>query len=613
MSTVVYVLQTALALGLIIFVHELGHFLAAKFFGVKVTRFGFGLPFTQPVLKITRGETEYGLYPVLVGGFVDLVGDHADSEGGDDPHALWRKPAWQRIIIMAAGVTMNGLLAIVLFAVASLVGMKAVSPMAGGVVPSMPAAVAGMLAGDRIVAIDGEPVQAFDDIITTIASSDAGTAFMLTVQRPREGAEPETLTLGPIHSVRQEGSLAPMLGIEPAQEPVIGALITGYPETQAGLMVGDRILAVNGREVTHFRQTQDALKSAPDGPVTLLIERDGEQLTLTADPAVLWTPHLGMTPPTVAAAVSPGSPAQRAGLKAGDVLARAGDVRWPTSEQLIEAVKTAGPGGKVTLSVLRDGEALDIVCEPKADADDGVPRIGLLMSADPRGPVRVGEVETDGPAAAAGLEPGDVVESVTQGDAALTPKTWDDLLAVFAQAGGKPVPLVVRRGETTQTALVTAARKPVERFTLLSSQPAGPFYEDLPRIYNPATAVARGMKQTWTWLGRIYINLLQLVRGEVSTRSVGGPVLIVQSSLGIATRGVGTFIHFWGILSICVAVFNFLPVPPFDGGQVVFILAEKLKGGPISLRVRTWVWGASWVAVLALFVLVTWQDIARLL
>jgi regulator of sigma E protease len=202
---------------------------------------------------------------------------------------------------------------------------------------------------------------------------------------------------------------------------------------------------------------------------------------------------------------------------------------------------------------------------------------------------------------------------VTQGDAALTPKTWDDLLAVFAQAGGKPVPLVVRRGETTQTALVTAARKPVERFTLLSSQPAGPFYEDLPRIYNPATAVARGMKQTWTWLGRIYINLLQLVRGEVSTRSVGGPVLIVQSSLGIATRGVGTFIHFWGILSICVAVFNFLPVPPFDGGQVVFILAEKLKGGPISLRVRTWVWGASWVAVLALFVLVTWQDIARLL
>jgi regulator of sigma E protease len=94
---------------------------------------------------------------------------------------------------------------------------------------------------------------------------------------------------------------------------------------------------------------------------------------------------------------------------------------------------------------------------------------------------------------------------------------------------------------------------------------------------------------------------------------VGGPVLIVTASLGIASRGLGTFLDFWGILSVCIAVFNFLPVPPFDGGHVLFVLLEKIKGSPVGVKVRTWIWGAGWAAVAVLFALIMWQDIARLL
>jgi len=125
------------------------------------------------------------------------------------------------------------------------------------------------------------------------------------------------------------------------------------------------------------------------------------------------------------------------------------------------------------------------------------------------------------------------------------------------------------------------------------------------------TAAARGVKRTWTWLGRIYLNLVQLLRQKVSTESLGGPVLIVYASLGVAARGLGTFIDFWGILSVCVAVFNFLPLPPFDGGHVLFVLLEKIKGSPVGIKVRTWVWGAGWAAVGVLFLLITWQDIGR--
>jgi len=98
----------------------------------------------------------------------------------------------------------------------------------------------------------------------------------------------------------------------------------------------------------------------------------------------------------------------------------------------------------------------------------------------------------------------------------------------------------------------------------------------------------------------------------VSTQTVGGPVLIVQRSLQVAARGPGTLIHLWGILSVCFAVFNFLPVPPFDGGHVVFVVVEKLKGGPVSLRTRNGFWIAGWIAVGILFLLITYQDVVRL-
>ena len=138
-----------------------------------------------------------------------------------------------------------------------------------------------------------------------------------------------------------------------------------------------------------------------------------------------------------------------------------------------------------------------------------------------------------------------------------------------------------------------------------------PKYVPLPRIYNPVLAAERGVKRTGMWFARVYANVRQLLTRQVSTKAVGGPVAIVQWSLGVAAYGLGTFMDFWGMLAVSIAVLNFLPLPPFDGGHVLFVLLESIKGSPISLRVRTYIWGAGWAAVGVLFLLVMWQDIAR--
>ena len=186
MSTVLYVFEVAVALGLIIFVHELGHFLAAKGFGVWVRRFAIG--FGPPIVKWQRGETEYSVRAFPLGGFVEPMGDHPDSEGGDDPRALWRIPAWQRIVVFSAGVFMNAVLAVVFFMAAWMIGLSAVPPVVGSVVPGSPAQAAGLEPGDRIIAINGQRVRTFDDLLAKVTSDDAGTAFNVTVLRRVPGA-----------------------------------------------------------------------------------------------------------------------------------------------------------------------------------------------------------------------------------------------------------------------------------------------------------------------------------------------------------------------------------------------------------------------------------------
>lgn len=234
--------------GVIILVHELGHFTAAKIFGIRVEEFAIG--FGPSLASVRLGETRYSLRALLVlGGFVRMSG----MEDGSltDPRGFSSKPAWQRMVTIAAGPAMNFLLATLLFAL--LVGLKGhmeITNRVAGVVPGSPAQAAGIVAGDRIVAIDGQPVQYFSQLARIIRES-GGRRLQLTVEGPRGTRAVEV-------APALEGGRW-IIGVEPDPNPVyipvspVGALRDGV---QLTWLVTQGMFGAVGRWLTGQEQPQ---------------------------------------------------------------------------------------------------------------------------------------------------------------------------------------------------------------------------------------------------------------------------------------------------------------------------------------------------------------------
>jgi len=269
-------------LGVVIFVHELGHFLMAKWRGVRVLKFslGFNLGLPKPIFAFTRGETEYRLSWFPLGGYVQMAGD---SPGEDDSMPRGRDeflshPWFGRLLIAVAGPAANLITAFVVLVLVGLLGVSySDAPNTLGPLPdSSRAWQAGLRPGDRIVAVAGVPVHSWLEIFT--AHSKVARREPVTLGLERDGE-------------RREVSLAPelrepvMSGLQrEPQPPVIGGVMAGMPAYKAGLQVGDRIVAVDGTPIATWEELPRALQGKADRPVQLDLDRDGRAITVTVTP-----------------------------------------------------------------------------------------------------------------------------------------------------------------------------------------------------------------------------------------------------------------------------------------------------------------------------------------
>ena len=267
-------------LGVLIFVHELGHFLAARRHGVRVLTFSLG--FGPKVLTVTRGGTEYCVSVIPLGGYVKMAGENPDDPRSGQDDEFLSKSKWQRFQILFAGPLMNIILAVVVLAFVLSQGAQVPvyldqAPVVGAVEPGSPAEQAGLRRDDRIVTVAGRAVDTWEDLLIAIGTRpdrDVGVTLL------RAGAT-VTATVRPTAEGRYEiGNI----GALPDINPVVASVIPGDPAEAAGLLGGDVVLAVDGERMVTRTQLIDVISSSAGRALRLTVRRGSEQLTLTGTP-----------------------------------------------------------------------------------------------------------------------------------------------------------------------------------------------------------------------------------------------------------------------------------------------------------------------------------------
>jgi len=266
-------------IGVMILIHELGHYWAARFFDVKVETFSFG--FGPRLFGFKKGETDFRVAAIFFGGYVKMAGQEASEESANDPRGFLSKPRWQRLIISFAGPAMNIVLAVAIITGLYMVRFPKIpstpSPMVGYVMPDSAAAKAGIQDGDRIVQIDEKTDPTWDDISMKEMAS-AGHDIPVWIEH---GGERKRVTVTP---VLDRGTGTGFAGWAEANKVLVAGTNAGSPAAKAGLEPGDILESVNGRRAYSTQQTIDMISKSGGSPLQFTYLRNGVQSAVTITP-----------------------------------------------------------------------------------------------------------------------------------------------------------------------------------------------------------------------------------------------------------------------------------------------------------------------------------------
>ena len=608
------ILLAALGIGFLIFIHELGHVLAARRAGVKVEVFSLG--FGPRLCGFEWQGTDFRLALVPFGGFVMVAGQDPGDRRYGASASLWGKPIGKRALFWSGGVVMNLLFAFVAFPLALWSGVDFTAPVVGEVQAGGAAWEAGIATGDRLVAISGKRVYSFENALVEIAL--AGHRPVELTVRSADGPERAVVVSPRWNAADGRYELGVQPAVADAEAPVL-AVAPGGAAAKAGVTDGSVLLAIDG--VGAVGPTLPAavrqLGRDDGAPVAFTVRDDSGERKVEVTPARLpesgpW--RIGCLPlARVVLAVRSGvDVAARLGLRRGDVVL-AIDGR-PFVDSGLERHRE-GPS-ELTVAVRRGG-ALTML-STAADNEDREAFVAAVALGPDEGALV--QPMPGMPGAAVGLQAGDRIDAVDGAPIA----DFVALRDAIERSAGKDVTLAVRRVrsdgldrdraelvyEPPQTVRITPIRPPAYDFgavPTLANRSERVQAETLPR------ALAMGGTMSLDLIKQLYVTTKRLMTGDVGAKNLGGIIRISQISYRAAERGPTWLLYLLAMLSLNLAFVNLLPVPILDGGHLMFLAIEAAKGSPVSPRVLGYSQMAGLVFVLFLVLFVTYNDILQLL
>ncbi|HYO93098.1 MAG TPA: RIP metalloprotease RseP [Polyangiaceae bacterium] len=507
----------------LVFVHELGHFLFAKAFGVKVLTFSLG--FGPKILRLHGRETEYCISLLPLGGYVRMLEESkSDLVLPEDRKRTFESLSlYKRIIIVLAGPSMNLVFPVLLYFAVFVSDGPFLPPTVGMVLPSHPAD--GKLEpGDRIMAVDGQEVGTFDELKRIVAKSP-GKPLRFKVFRDNKYLDVEvtaadTVERRQLDMVERIGTV----GIQPSPPaPVIGVPNAESPAYRAGLRTFDVVTHVGGAPVRRFMDLADALG-----------ENAGETLPITylrpvflsnalgglADMAVLEAGVVALTPDASGTTLL-----ERTGMELADLYAAI------VPEQSVFYKADMRPGDKLV--------RLD---------DEPVPAWSTFrerLLAEPDRPHRI--------------------EFQAARDGRLRSGT-----------------IQLRREEFTDEHGQSFERYVLQLQHWVPVAPEERVSHPAPIRY----ALEKAVQETWDMTRFVLVGLVRLVQGRVSVKSLSGPITIFQVAGDEGRKGTDYFLWAMALISINLGLFNLLPIPVLDGGHLMFFLIEAVTRRPLPLRAR---------------------------
>ena len=598
-------------------------------------------------------DTEYRIGLVPFGGFVKMLGqeDTGAVAATADPRSFTNKPIWIRIAVVAAGVIFNAISAFLIFMVVFMMGMKLPPAVIGSVMPGSPAERQGLRPGDEIVEVNGDTFVDFTALVLAPALSSKGQPIHFKVKRP-DGR------IDAIDVVAEDAVLSEIpgrsLGIQQGQTLTIERKITpGEAEVfkeKTGLVPGDQIVAAGGKPVANVWDMEEIIRGTFADSISLTVARaQGKDAKDSAEKVDIKIPlqwpqtnpnfgtefdlcHVGSLVPRLKLITDLDTRTTPKGwiskffgpkpsesekpapiLRKGDIILKAGDVEVPTYEEL-RRVTIDHKGKPMPMTVLRkdeDGKEESVAVEivPRAMPNTDRVTIGIAVALDAEHPVVAGTVGTDQPTL--DIPRGATITAIDGQEV----RSFYDIARLIDGNAGEKISVEYRLNE--QNAGSVGLDVPKEGAVNIQPVFAAPVpLETLKRVYkapNAAAAVGWGMKKTWQFIAQSVVTLQRLISQDVSPKSLMGPVGIVSVSYSIASRSLIDYIYFLGLISSCIAVMNLLPLPIVDGGVIVLLLVEKLRGKPLSEKVQEIISYAGIAFLLAVFLWLTYNDIVRIL